>query len=102
MYKKADRPFLKYIRKKGLPYHVYENEFKKYLEKFISGKKELIYTSARLKEPFYGIKGVSIGLPFYVHHGKVVGIKKIKLSEIEEERLKKDVKVLKDSIKGFK
>lgn len=102
LYKKADRPFLKYIRKKGLPYHVYENEFKKYLKKFISRKKELIYTSARLDKSFYGIRGVSIGLPFYVKNGKVVGIKDIKLNKIEEKRLKRDVKILKNSIDGFK
>lgn len=101
LYKKADGSFLKYIKKNGLPYIIYKEEFKKYFKKLISKKRELIYTSARIDKPFYGIKNVSFGLPFYIKNGNIVGRKNIKLSIIEQERLKRDVKILKDSIKKY-
>jgi len=101
LYKKVDKPFLNIIRKEGLPYSIYANEFKKYFKKLISNKKELIYTSAKWDKSFYGIKNISIGLPLYIQKGKIIGIKNIKLNSIEQERLKKDVQILETSVKKF-
>jgi malate/lactate dehydrogenase len=101
LYKKVDKSFLDLVRKKGLSYPIYAEEFRKYFQKLISDKKELIYTSANFKKSFCGIRDVSIGLPFYIQKGKILGIKEIKLNLVEQERLKKDAQVLKDSIKKY-
>jgi len=99
LYKKVDEPFLKYIKWNGLPYHIYKKEFKKYFSNLISNKKSLIYTSYFLKNYLNKIFRVSIGFPFYIKKGEVVGMKKIKLNNIEMKRLERDAKILKKSIK---
>ena len=101
LYKKVDEPFLKYIKWNGLPYHIYKKEFKKYFSNLISNKKSLIYTSYFLKNYLNKIFRVSIGFPFYIKKGEVVGMKKIKLNNIEMKRLERDAKILKKSIKKF-
>jgi len=54
-----------------------------------------------LKQPFYEIKNVAIGLPFRIKNTEVLGIKQIQLNEIEKKKLVESVKKIKDNLSSL-
>lgn len=96
--KKVDSILVSKVRKFGIPHKFAGREFKNYFVKFLSNKKVEIYTSYYLNKEFFGIKGILVALPFYVKKGKIVGIKNLNLSLVEENRLKNEIKELNSSI----
>ncbi len=99
LYEKVDKSFFNYLRKKGLPYNIYEEEFKKYFKKFLSKKKVLCHTSFLFDKKKFNF---SVGFPLYLKNGNIVGIKKFKMSKIEEELLMEEITKAKKDMGKYK
>ncbi|MBS3113338.1 hypothetical protein J4418_04620 [Candidatus Woesearchaeota archaeon] len=85
----------------GIPSKIVGKEFANFFKKLTSKKEEVINVSHYLKQPFYEIKNVAIGLPFRIKNTEVLGIKQIQLNEIEKKKLVESVKKIKDNLSSL-
>ncbi|MFH1310867.1 MAG: hypothetical protein ABIH65_00485 [Nanoarchaeota archaeon] len=98
LYKKVDLELMDYIRRNGIPHQAAGESFANFFSKLTSNKKEIIHVSYYLKKEFLGVKDISISLPFIVSKGKILGIAKIKVNNIEKRKFLNLASDLKKSV----
>ncbi len=95
--KQTDESLLKFCRKNGIPHSIAGMTFKDFFERLNSEKMEIIHVSSYIKNAF-GIRDISISLPFNVKKGQILGPAKISLNNIEKELFIESADELKKSI----
>jgi malate/lactate dehydrogenase len=97
----VDTHLLKFLRLNLMTHKITGKEFANFFEKLTSEKEEIIYVSHYLKQSFCEIKKTAISLPFVIKDAKILGVKQIKLNNLEKERLVRSVKLLKENVSGL-
>ena len=96
---RIDTELMGYIREHGIPNKAAGISFKEFFERLTGNKKDIVLVSNYISKPFYGLKGISISLPFECQEGKIIGIADFKPNHIELNRFKKSVLELQNSVK---
>jgi malate/lactate dehydrogenase len=95
---KIDSKLLDSIRKHGIPHKLAGLNFKNFFEKLNSNSEQIVHMSYYLSKPFLGIRDISISLPFRVKKGKILGITKMNINEIEKRRFISSANELRESV----
>ncbi len=99
LHNEIDGGVIKYLRKRGMTHKITGDEFSNFFDKLNSPKEtNILVASYLLKDPFLGVKGIAISIPFHVKKGKIISPADVNVSSLERELFLKQVKELKQSV----
>ena len=95
--KQIDDELLNFVRENGIPHKLAGISFRDFFERLVSDKKEVVHVSHYVQDAF-GVKNISISLPFEVKQGKILGVAEINPNEIEKALFIESAAELKKSV----
>jgi len=97
-----DRELLAFVKKNGIPHKIAGSEFIKFFNGLTSKKKNIVYASQYIKRSFLDIKDIAIFLPLIIKDGKIIGIKKLSINNIERRLFLNETRHLKKEMLKLK